>query len=348
MNRRRVLQAIGLGGAFVAARPWYVRGAELDEVKIGTPLTISDAPIFVAHHKGYLKEVGIRTTMTSMQTGAYMIAPLAAGQLDIGAAATSAGLFNGAGRGIAIKIVADKGSNLPGYAYVSLLIRKELVDSGKYKTLADLKGLRCAEPGKGASTGSTLNQALKKGGVAYDEVTHVYNMGFPEMVQAMQNGAIDVGPVPEPFNTFGREKGIGVRVSADEFYPRQTVAVVLYGNEFIEKRREVAQRFMVAYLKAVRFYNGALKDGHFAGPNAPELIDILTQETRYKEKDLYAKIVPSGCDPDGRVDRASLDTDLAFYRQNKFVDNDTVGVADVVDESFLEAALKTVGPYKPA
>ena len=348
MNRRRVLQAIGLGGAFAVARPWYGRGAGLDEVRIGTPQTISDAPIFVAHHKGYLKDVGIKPVMTSMQTGAYMIAPLAAGQLDIGAGATSAGLFNSAGRGIQIKIVADKGSNLPGYEYVSLLIRKELVDSGKYKTLADLKGLRCAEPGKGASTGSTINQALVKGGLTYGDAVHVYNMGFPEMIAAMQNGAIDVAPSPEPFNTFGRERGIGVRVSAEAFYPRQTVAVVLYGNDFIEKRRDVAERFMVAYLKAVRFYNGALKDGHFAGPNAPELIDILVEETRYKDKDLYAKIVPNGCDPDGRVDKPSLETDLTFYRQNKFVDNDTVKVGDVLDESFLETALKTVRPYKPA
>jgi NitT/TauT family transport system substrate-binding protein len=349
MRRRRVLQMIGAAIPALATRPMRLaRAAELDEVRVGTPLTISDAPIFIAEAKGYCREQGIKTAMTSLQTGAYMVAPLGAGQLDVAAAATSAGLFNSVSRGIGIKIAADKGSNLPGYAYVSLLVRKELVDSGKFKTLKDLKGLRCAEPGKGASTGSTLNEAIKKAGLVYDEVTHVYNMGFPEMVTAMQNGAIYVGPVPEPFNTFGREQGVGVRFSADEFYPRQAVAVVLYGPEFIAKRRDVAQRFMTAYLQGVRFYNGALKDGHFAGPNAPEVIDILTQQTRYKDKALYAKIVPNGCNPDGYVDRPSLETDLKFYREQKFVDNETVGVGDVVDDSYVEAALKTLGPYKPA
>src|SRR5713101_7082326 len=93
-----------------------------------------------------------------------MIAPLGAGQLDVGGGATSAGLFNSAARGIGIKIIADKGSNLPGYSYVSLLVRKELVDSGKFKTLQDLKGLRCAEPGRAGSPGSTLNEALKSVG----------------------------------------------------------------------------------------------------------------------------------------------------------------------------------------
>ena len=348
MNRRRGMQAIGLGGAAVAARVAIGRAAELDEVKIATPLAISDAPILIAEHKGYCRDVGIKTSMISMQTGAYMIAPLGTGQLDRGAGATSAGLFNSEARGIGIKITADKGSNLPGYAYVSLLVRKELVDSGKFKTLQDLKGLRIAEPGKGASTGSTVNEALKSAGLTYEDATHVYNMGFPEMLTAMKNGAIDAAPVPEPFNTFGREDGIGVRFSADAFYPRQAVAVLLYGPQFIAKRREVAERYMQAYLKGVRFYNGAIKDGQFAGPNATELIEILVAATRYKDPALYKKVVPNGCDPDGRVDRASLERDLAFYRAQKFVDNDTVKVADVVDDSFVDAAVQSLGPYKPA
>jgi len=348
ITRRRAVQLIGVGSAVTIGAGRRARAAELEEVKIATPLAISDAPILIAEHKGYCREQGIRTTMVSMQTGSYMVAPLGAGQLDIGAGATSAGLFNSATRGIGIKIVADKGSNLPGYAYVSLLVRKELVDTGKYTTLKDLKALRCAEPGKGASTGSTLNQALVSGGLHYDDVAHVYNMGFPEMLAAMQNGAIDAAMVPEPFNTFGREQGIGVRFSAETFYPRQTIAVLLYGPEFIAKRAEVAHRYMLAYLRGVRFYNGAIKDGHFAGPNAEELIELLVRETRYKDPALYRKVVPNGCDPDGRVDRPSLDKDLAFYREQKFVDNESVGIGDVVDNSFVDRVLKTLGPYKPA
>ena len=348
ITRRRALQLIGFGGAVGVGAGRRGRAAELDEVKIGTPLVISDAPIVIAEAKGYCREQGIRTTVINLVTGSQMVAPLGAGQIDIAAAATSAGLFNAAARGIGLKIVADKGSNLPGYAYVSLLVRKELVDSGKFKTLKDLKGLRVAEPGKGGSTGSTVNEALKSAGLRYDDAVHVYNMGFPEMVTALKNGAIDAAISPEPFNTFAREQGIAVRFPSDAFYPRQTIAVVLYGNEFMAKRADVAHRFMVAYLKGVRFYNDAIRDGHFAGPKAAELIDLLVKETRYKDPALYQKIVPNGCDPDGRVDRPSLEKDLAFYRANKFVENDTIGVADVVDDSFVDAALKTLGPYKPA
>jgi NitT/TauT family transport system substrate-binding protein len=341
------LQLIGFGGAVGVGAGRRGFAAELDEVKIGTPLVISDAPIVIAEAKGYCREQGIRTTVINLVTGSQMVAPLGAGQIDIAAAATSAGLFNAAARGIGLKIVADKGSNLPGYAYVSLLVRKQLVDSGKFKTLKDLKGLRVAEPGKGGSTGSTVNEALKSAGLHYDDAVHVYNMGFPEMVTALKNGAIDAAIAPEPFNTFAREQGIAVRFPSDAFYPRQTIAVVLYGPDFIAKRADVAHRFIVAYLKGVRFYNEAIRDGHFAGPKAAELIDLMVKETRYKDPALYQKMVPNGCDPDGRVDRPSLEKDLAFYRANKFVENETIGVADVVDDSFVDAALKALGPYKP-
>ena len=134
ITRRRAVQLIGCAGAVAAGTGRSGHAAELDEVKIGTPLTISDAPIVIAEAKGYCRDQGIRTTVINLVTGSQMVAPLGAGQIDIAAAATSAGLFNAAARGIGLRIVADKGSNLPGYAYVSLLVRKELVDSGKFKT----------------------------------------------------------------------------------------------------------------------------------------------------------------------------------------------------------------------
>ena len=346
LRRREVLKAIGIGGALAAGAPPLGRAADLDEVKIGSPLVLSDSPFFIGDDKGYFREHNIRITLINMQTGPHMIAPLGTGQIDIAAGAISAGLFNAEARGIGLKIVADKGSNLPGYAFVSFLVRKQLVDSGKFKTLRDLKGLRCAEPGKGGATGSTINEGLKSVGLAYDDVAHVY-LPFPEMVTGLEKGAIDAAMLPEPFNTFAREKGFGVRFPSDAFYPHQSIAVLLYGNQFIEKRADVAHRFMLGYLQAVRFYNGAIKDGHFAGPNAREVIDILVRTTRYKDPALYQKVVPNGCNPDGAVYRPSIETDLAFWHQQKFVAGNTT-VAEVIDDSFVAAALKTLGPYRAA
>jgi NitT/TauT family transport system substrate-binding protein len=132
----------------------------------------------------------------------------------------------------------------------------------------------------------------------------------------------------------------------DLWYPNQQLSVVIYSNDFIAKHRDVAQRFMRAYIKGARFYYGALKDGHFAGPNAREVIAILTETTNIKDPGTYREIRPSALNPDGRLNLVSMRKDLAYFRDQGIVEG-KVTVEDVVDESFVRAAAKELGPYKP-
>ena len=60
------------------------------------------------------------------------------GQIDVGAGSPSAGLYNAIARGLKIKIVADKAYSPAGYGATKLVIRKDHVDSGRFKSLADL------------------------------------------------------------------------------------------------------------------------------------------------------------------------------------------------------------------
>jgi NitT/TauT family transport system substrate-binding protein len=315
-------------------------------VRVGVNGVISDAPFFIAVTKGYFAEQGIKAEFVSFDAGPKMIAPLGAGQLDVAGGAVSAGLFNAAARGIAIKIVADRGARVPGYDYMPVLIRKQLVDSGKVKTVADLKGLKVAEAGEGGSQGSTLNEALKQAGLTYKDVEHVY-MPYPQHVAALANGAIAASVTTEPSVTQAVQTGAAVRFSQESAYPHQQVAVLLYGGDFIKKRPEIAQKFMVAFIKGARFYNDALKGGHLAGAAAGEVIDIMVKNTNIRDKDLYAKIVPSGINPDGRPNIDSLKKDLAFYKEQKYLESGA-DLDAVLDLSFVGKALEQLGPYKPA
>jgi NitT/TauT family transport system substrate-binding protein len=314
-------------------------------VRIGINGVISDAPFFIATEKGYFAEQGIKPEFIPFDAGPKMIAPLGAGQLDVAGGAASAGLFNAAARGIAIRIVADRGSRVPGYDYMPVLISKQLIDSGKVKGVGDLKGLKVAEAGEGGSQGSTLNEALKHAGLAYKDVEHVY-MGYPQHVAALANGAIAASVTTEPSVTRAVETGVAIRFSPESAYPSQQVAVLLYGGDFIKKRPEIAQKFMIAFLKGARVYNDALKGGHLAGPAASEVIDILIKNTNIKDKALWAAIVPSGINPDGRPNVDSLKKDLAFYKEQKYLQ---VGadLESVLDLNFVEKAVQQLGPYKP-
>lgn len=315
-------------------------------VNVGIANTSSDVGFFIADKKGYFRQEGIEAKFIDFQSAAKMIAPLASGQLDVGGGASSAGLYNAVARGIDIKIVADKGSIPPGYGFSSLLVRKDLVDSGKFKDYKDLKGMKVAIGAAGTSTASALNEALKRGGLKYSDVDVVY-MGFPQHALAYGNKAIDASITNEPTVTRAVQSGTAVRFAGnDVFYPNQQTAVVLYGGEFIKKNRGLAQKFMRAYIKAVRDYNDALKDGRLAGPNAQEIVSILTEYTSIKDPNVYKAIVPNGCNPDGKVFEASLKKDLQFFKDEGLIQGD-VSVERVLDNSFADAVVAELGPYKP-
>ena len=116
--------------------------------------------------------------MTPFASAAKMIAPLGRGELDVGGGTVAAGLYNAVERGIHLRIVADKGSVTDKLEYSTLIVRKDLVDSGRYKSLADLKGMTIASASQGTGSESSLNEALKKGGLKFSDVKVVY-MGFP-------------------------------------------------------------------------------------------------------------------------------------------------------------------------
>ena len=315
-------------------------------VRVGTTNSSSDAPLFIAAAKGYFKAEGIEVEFTAFDSAAKMIAPLGTGQLEVGAGSPAAGFFNAAARGLDVRIVADKGSMPQGYGYLSLLVRKDLVDSGKVKGFADLKGLKVALPAPGTTTDSTLNEALKRGGLKWSDVDIVY-MGFPQHVLALQNRAIDAAVTTEPSATRAEQLGAAMRYAGgDSIYPNQQVAVILYGGKFIKDEPEVGRRFMKAYIRGVRDYNDALKDGKLAGPNAADIIAILTQYTTIKDAKVYQTITPNGVNPDGRIGEASLRRDLEFFKERGLIEGN-VSVDQVIDTSFVAAALKELGSYKP-
>jgi NitT/TauT family transport system substrate-binding protein len=319
---------------------------ELAEVRLGTTLLLSDAPFFIAERNGYFKEQGLAVKLVYFDSGAKVIAPLGAGQLDVGAGASSAGLFNAAARGIDNKIVADKGTLIPGAAYLQIIVRKALVESGTVKGARDLKGLKVAEAGQGGSPGSTLNEALKSVGLRYGDVQHVYNMGYPLHVGALASGAVDATVTAEPSLTQALERGVAMKLPGPDPYPNQQIAVLLYGGDFIKKRPEVARKFMVAYVKAARYYNGALQNGTFGGPNAEAVVNILAQDSNVKDPTLIRKMHTNGCNPNGRVNEKSLGKDLEFFREAGYIQGN-ITLDQIVDHSFVDAAVKVLGPYRP-
>jgi NitT/TauT family transport system substrate-binding protein len=315
-------------------------------VRVGIVNAVSDAGFFIAEKRGYFRQEGLEVAFTSFNSAARMIAPLGGGHLDVGGGTVSAGLYNAVARGIKLRIVADKGSIAPGYAYSALLVRKDHVDGGRYKSYADLKGMKVAIGAQGTGTASALNEALKKGGHRFKDV-EILDLGYPQHLVAYTNKAIDASITNEPTVTLAVRAGVAVRVAGnDEVYPGQQTAVVLYSEEFAAKRPSDALKFMRAYLKGVRDYNDALREGRIAGPASDDIIALLMSYTDLKDAEVYRQLSPNACSPDGNVNVDSLRKDLAFFRELNLIDRGNIAVENVVDLSFAQKAAQELGPYR--
>ena len=343
--RARFLAGAAVAGAATVAWPNIAR-AQAQTVHVGVIKIMSDAPFYVAVKKGYWKDEGIEVELSTFASTGDMVVPFSQGQLDVGGGTPAAGLYNGVARGLTSRLVADRGTDAPGYGFDKLIVRSDLVKSGKYKTPKDLKRLTIAgnEPGSGSS--AALFFLLEKYGLTWADVTRT-SLAFPLHVAAIANGKVDAAYTAEPYATIAVQDGSAVRVlNNDQWYPNQQLSAVLYSGDFMKKRTELAHKFMRGYVRAARFYYGGLKDGTFSGPNGAEIVAILNEALPQKSTTIYKEVTPSFLGPDVKLELASMKRDLEYFRAQGLIESKTIGVNDILDLSFLNQALKDVGPYK--
>ena len=316
-----------------------------DKVKVAIIGGTSDAGIYMAQAKGWFTEAGLDVETIRMDSGARMIAPLSTGDIDVGTGVISAGLYNAVLRGIKVRVVASKGRNIIGQSFQSIMVRKDLMDSGKVKSVADLVGKRFALTAPGAVDNATLDEAMQKVGKSIKDVNTTY-LGIPAQLAAYLNKGIDASVLPEPFRTQAIAKGL-VRelMTVAEVRNNMDVGSITYSEKFATERKDVAQKFMNAYIRGVRFYDSGIANGKLMGKNAAEVMDVLAKFSSLKDKKLLATITPTAMDPDGNFNLKSVEMDLAFYKKLGMVKG-KIEVAQIIDRSFIDAAIKTLGPYK--
>lgn len=318
-----------------------------DVVRIGVLKSAGDMGILIADEKGYFTSVNVKADLIAFDASAKMVPALGTGDLDVGGGATAASLFNAIDQKIGVRIVADKGHTAPGYIYQSFIIRKELITSGKFKSYADLKGLKMAQGARGVGPLSILNQAAIKGGIRYEDVEKVF-LSFPQQIAALGTGAIDGSVMNEPFKTMAVEQGFGMEFApTEDVVTNYELSLLMFGDQFRQKRADVARRFTKAFLLGVRDYNRAIANGRWrTDGGADEVIGIFAKRLDMP-LDLVKKITPPAMDPDGKLFLESIRTDLKFFQDQDEVKNKALKVEDCIDLSFAQAAAAELGPFKP-
>ncbi|HLI25509.1 MAG TPA: ABC transporter substrate-binding protein [Chloroflexota bacterium] len=311
-------------------------------LRVGHTAAVPWAGIYLALARGYFAEEGLDIELELFASGEQQIPALATDQISASGLGLSAGLFSAAARGVALKVVAGVSSNEPGFSSSALVVRKDLLDSGAVRTLADLRGRTVATIAQSASNSIALSRGLQAAGVADSEVDLVA-MPSPDMVAALANSAIDAALPTEPFVARAVQLGVGVRWKGmDELYPGQLLTTIGYSPAFVREQPDAARRFLVAYLRGARDYADAFRYGH--GRQA--VSEVLAEYTTIKDVALYDLMTPSGISPDGDINRDSMQFDQEWYIAHGYL-RERAALDQLVDQRFREAALQRLGPYRP-
>jgi NitT/TauT family transport system substrate-binding protein len=306
-----------------------VAAAPAENVKMGELPSISNVGLYIAIEKGYFQARGITVEIERFASGAKMVPALATGQLDVAIGSPSAGLYNAIAGGMDFKIVADKGQARPGYSFTPLVVRKDLVDSGRVRSIKDLKGLKIASGAKGINFDYMLAKMLEHGGIGFDSVEVVY-LGYPEGIRALAAKAVDAAFVPEPWGMQAEQQKVGVRLFLTEQTPAIStfqVAVIMYAGKFMKERPKVAREFLQAYVQGVKLYNQkGLKD--------PDVAGIISKHMKLPVETIQGTIPPY-VDVSVRPRVQDLAAMQDWFHQMGWV-KDKVPMERVVDLTFLE------------
>jgi len=269
-------------------------------VKIGYIPTDSFAALFLLADR-HLPAAGINVETVRLAGGSEIVSQVATGQLQLGGAGMGAAGFNAVVSGLPVEYIAPLHS---GYVEDYFVVRKALWGK-EVKRIADLKGRAVALNVRGAAVEWILDLALRRDGLTIKDV-QVKLMPFPDMVPALESGAVDAAILSEPFPTLAEEKGIALRplTKAPGAKP-VPITAIFWNKEWAAANPDLANRVMVAYLKAAR--DLALGDGW----QGDKTLDVIVKFTPAKP-DVLKKARPHALDANLEMDASVLDSMQKF------------------------------------
>jgi NitT/TauT family transport system substrate-binding protein len=300
-------------------------------VKVGHVASTQWAPLYVAIERGYFQRLNVNVQLQAIRLGQDPVDLVSRGQVDVALTDFSAGMFNGLGGGLRVKIVGSMAA-IPaaGASPVQLEVAKPLLDQGRVRTLADLRGRKIAVAG-GARSGSgyLTGLALQAAGVGLKDMT-VIDLAATDMEEAFKIGSIDAALAPAPYSTSMEQHGVAAPKAAPP--PGATWSGVLFGAAL---GGAAGLRFFQALVRGAR---------DLAGPDrtSDDTLAILSKYTG-AGTDVLKTVPPFDWDAALKPDPAALAGLQASYREMGLLKYGAdLPAARIVDTTYSKRAASAV------
>jgi ABC-type nitrate/sulfonate/bicarbonate transport system substrate-binding protein len=265
-------------------------------VKVGYIPSDSFAALYIMADR-HLPATDVAVETVRLSGGSEILTQVATGQLNVGGTGMGAAGFNAVAASLPVEFVAPLHS---GYVEDYFTVRKASWEK-EIKRIGDLKGRPVALNVRGAAVEWMLEQALKRDGLGLKDV-QIKIMPFPDMVPALESGAVEAAILTEPFPTLAEERGVALRPLPRPAGAKATpITAIFWNKDWAAKNPELAHKVMLAYVKAAR--DLALDNGWKQEKN----IDLMVKYTGAKA-DVIRRARAHVLDPNLEMDPAVLDS----------------------------------------
>lgn len=310
-------------------------------LRVNTVGLTTEGGLYTAIEKGYFVDEGIKVQLVPGTTSnADTISQLASGDLDIGVMNLGAAYINARSRNVPIKAIAPIYVVNAGEKTTGVVIRKDLIESGRYKTTADLKGLKLAVSAIGNTSHYSVMRAAERAGLKQSDV-EIINMPLPDTLVAMGNKAIDGSFLVEPFITVASARKIA-ELRIPEVETSAGLPALMYaasGNAL--KNKDAAVRFLSALLRGQRDFHDSVANG----TNAQAMYETLAKHGQIKDVARLKEISLPLVSVNGTFNEKVVDDLQAFLVSQKIIGR-AVKTTDLIDPEYLAAALAKIGRAK--
>jgi NitT/TauT family transport system substrate-binding protein len=303
-----------------------------EAIKIGIGPVTAAGPIFIAQDKGYFATEALAAESVSLDAAQSVAQGVVAGDLDVGATAASAALYNLAAKG-GLRIIGGQSREIPSFSGSAFLASNHAWDAG-LKSLKDMGNHTVGIVQVGGPIHYEVELGAEKYGIDIKTMRLVALQTLPNVATALAGGQVDAGI---EVNTIalrltGEGKAHLLAWVGDET-PWQN-AVLFVATKTADDRQPMVEAFLRAYRKGAHDYHDAFTgpDGRRKdGSTAPAVLAILAQHLNQPAPQLAQGI--SYDDPEARLDVKDVLRQVEWFKAHGMLPADSDGAA-MIDKRY--------------
>lgn len=309
--------------------------ADADAIKVGTTKLSSTSPLYIAVDKGYFAAEGLDAQIVTFDAAQPISMGITSGDLDFGVTAVNGAFYSLAAAG-SQKIIAGTVRDAPGFQQYAFVVANRAYDAG-LKSYQDLNGHSVAVVQVGGPIHYTLALFEEKFKLDAKSIRPVPLQVVSNQVSAVTGGTTDAGiiPVTAVAGSLARGEMKNLGFSGDQV--QWQIGALFASTKSLTSRRDLVERFLRAYGKAVREYHDAFigpDEKRKNGAGAEELLALIAKNLGQTT----AQVEPAlpYIDPKMRVDVKDIQHQLDWYLEEGMLKT-AVKADDVIDKTHVIA-----------